>query len=182
MTFSFCSALFSDAKFRFHQVLLGQCIGIALLFGVSVVGSLLALVVSPASVGLLGIVPIILGIKGAWGQRKDAGANEEEEHIQSAAGRGNVVAVATVTVANGADNISIYTPVLATRSGYDIALIGLVFFAMTLMWIGAAHWLTNHKSLGAPIRRYGHRVVPYILIGLGLLILYESGSFSLVGL
>jgi cadmium resistance protein CadD (predicted permease) len=34
--------------------------------------------------------------------------------------------------------------------------------------------------LGAPIRRYGHRVVPFVLIALGVLVLYEAGSFGLL--
>jgi cadmium resistance protein CadD (predicted permease) len=85
-----------------------------------------------------------------------------------------------MTVANGGDNLGIYTPVFATRSGADVALIGLVFAAMTLAWVGAAFWLTRHRTLGAPIRRYGGRVTPFVLIALGAWILYDAGSLALV--
>ena len=48
------------------------------------------------------------------------------------------------------------------------------------LWIAMAHWLVAHPTLGAPIRRYGHIVVPFVLIGLGFYILYDAGSFGLL--
>jgi cadmium resistance protein CadD (predicted permease) len=172
---------FSDSKFKFRQIALGQYAGITVLYGVSVVGSLISLVISPAYIGLLGLVPIFLGAKKVWELRggTEASDDELEGHSETSLGHGNIIAVAAVTVANGADNISIYTPLFATRSGYDIVIIGAVFAIMTMVWITAAYWLTNHRSIGAPIRRYGHKLVPIVLIALGFLILYESGSVEL---
>jgi len=40
--------------------------------------------------------------------------------------------------------------------------------------------LVKHPALGPPLSRYGHRVVPFVLIGLGFLILLEAGSFKLL--
>lgn len=68
----------------------------------------------------------------------------------------------------------------AIHSAEEIALIGLVFAIMTFIWVWAAHGLTYRRTLGAPIRRYGHRIVPFVLIGLGLLILNDAGSFGLL--
>jgi len=172
---------FSDTKFKLRQVIIGQYLGITVLYGVSVVGSLVALVLSPAYVGLLGLLPILLGAKKLWELRKSAEQTEEEiEDHAASLGRGNILAVMAVTVANGADNISIYTPLFAIKSGFDIALVGVVFAIMTIMWVLVAYWLTNHRSIGAPIRKYGHKVVPFVLIALGFLILYEAGSFELL--
>lgn len=172
---------FADPKFRVRQIVLGQFIGIAALYGVSVAASLVSLVVAPAYVGLLGLAPIAIGIKKVWDLRRrgreDGGEDSESKAHE---GRGNVVAVAAVTIANGGDNISIYTPLFATRSGFDIAVIGVVFAVMTLVWLSISHVLTNHRMLGAPIRRYGHRLVPFVLIALGVLILYEAGTFGLL--
>ena len=94
---------------------------------------------------------------------------------------GNVAAVAVVTVANGGDNIGVYAPLFATRSGADIAAIGVVFAGMTLVWLAVTGWLINHRTLGVPIRRYGRGVAPFVLIGLGALIVFEAGSFELLG-
>ena len=54
---------FADPKFRARDIVLGQYLGIAALFGVSVAASLLSLVISRTYVGLLGIVPILIGLK-----------------------------------------------------------------------------------------------------------------------
>jgi cadmium resistance protein CadD (predicted permease) len=78
------------------------------------------------------------------------------------------------------DNIGIYTPSLAIRSAYEIAVIALIFVVMTAVWCVLAHAMVNHPKLGLPIRRYGHRVAPVVLIGLGVLILYQAGSFGLL--
>lgn len=173
---------FADPKFKMRQIVVGQYLGIIGLYGASVVASLIALVIAPAFIGLLGLAPIAIGLKKAWGLRKraDSSAAESEDHEKAPAGHGNVVAVAAVTLANGGDNISIYTPLFAARSAYDVAVIGVVFAFMTLVWLWAAHYLAHHRTFGAPIRRYGHRVVPFVLIALGILILYEAGTFELL--
>ena len=173
---------FADPKFKVRQIFIGQYLGIAGLYGVSVVASMISLVIPPGYIGLLGLVPIAVGIRKAWELRKGNDANDEElaDHANELAGHGNIVAVATVTLANGADNISVYTPLFATRSAYDIALIGVVFAIITLLWLGIAHWLTHHRTIGAPIRRYGHRVVPFLLIALGALILWQGGTLELL--
>ena len=173
---------FADPKFKARQVVIGQFIGIGALYLTSVAASLISLVVPPAYIGLLGLAPIFVGLKKAWDLRRNAEVSEEESenHGRASTSQGNVVAVAAVTIANGGDNISIYTPLFAVRAGYDIAVIGVIFAIMTLIWLGAAHWLTHHRTIGAPMRRYGHRVVPFVLVALGVLILYEAGSIELL--
>ena len=51
---------------------------------------------------------------------------------------------------------------------------------MTVSWILAAHWLVSHRTLGAPIRRYGHRLVPFVLVALGIYVMVEADTFSLL--
>jgi cadmium resistance protein CadD (predicted permease) len=174
-------AFLADPKVRRGQIVAGQFIGIGILYGASVLASLLSLVIPPAYIGLLGLVPIAMGLKQVWELRNSGVDGADQGDVRaSTETHGNVVAVAVVTIANGGDNISIYTPLFASRSGTDIAIIGIVFATMTFLWVAAAHWLTQHRTLGAPIRRYGHRAVPFVLIALGILILYESGSFELL--
>ncbi|MDE1996508.1 MAG: quaternary ammonium transporter, partial [Rhizobiaceae bacterium] len=67
-----------------------------------------------------------------------------------------------------------------TRTADAITIIGLVFALMTALWLGAAHYLTNHRSIGASIKRYGNAAAPFVLVGLGLFILYEAGTLGLL--
>src|SRR5580700_11377161 len=172
---------FSDPKFGSRQVVIGQYFGVATLYGVSVIASLMSLVIPTPYVGLLGLAPITIGLRKAWSLHKGMDTSEETgTEGPSFAGRANIAAVAAVTIANGGDNISIYTPLFATRSGYDIAAIGGVFAAMTFVWLLVARWLVHHRTIGAPLRRYGGHVVPFVLIALGFYILYDSGTFGLL--
>jgi len=174
---------FSDLRFRAGQVVIGQYMGVMVLYGASVLASLLSLVVPPAYIGLLGLAPIFMGIAklcSLW-RGADADLHLRGDHSKASARAGrNILTVAMATVANSGDNISVYTPLFATRSAVEIAEMGLVFAVMTALWCLAGHWLVHHPALGAPIRRYGHRTLPFILIGLGILILSEAGTFNLI--
>jgi len=172
---------FADPKYRAHRVVIGQYLGIATLVAISLLAALIALIIPPAYVGFLGLLPIAIGARkliDLWGGR-DRGAEELERHPASAA-RGQILAVAAVTTANGGDNIGVYTPVFAVRSGIETTVIIAVFVLMTALWCAIAHWLVHHRTIGAPIRRYGHLILPPLLIGLGLSVLLESGSFALL--
>ena len=169
---------FSDPKFKPRQIALGQLAGLAALYAASVVFALLALVVSPAWIGFLGVLPILIGLKKIQELRHGDATDDDDAAVKSS--RGNVLAVAAVTIANGGDNLSIYIPIFATLSALEVALIGLVFVTMTFVWVGAAFWLTHHPTLGAPIRRYGQRVVPFVLVALGAWILVEAGTLALL--
>jgi hypothetical protein len=47
---------------------------------------------------------------------------------------------------------------------------------MTGLWCLAAHWLVNRRRLRGPIRCQAHKVAPFVLIGLGVLILIRTGA------
>jgi cadmium resistance protein CadD (predicted permease) len=85
-----------------------------------------------------------------------------------------------VTIANGGDNIGVYAPLFATRPASSTMVIVLTFLLMTVVWCWFSHWLVSHRTMGIPIRRYGRLVLPFVLMGLGCLILYDAGTFALV--
>jgi cadmium resistance protein CadD (predicted permease) len=171
---------FADPRFRIRQIVAGQFIGIAILYAVSVIGSWLSFIVSPAFIGLLGLVPIAMGLKGVWTLRRSAPPSEQIAAAESPAERTNIAAVAAMTVANGGDNVSVYIPLFALRSGSDIALMGVVFAVMTAVWLCLAYWLTRHRTIGAPVRRVTHLLMPFVYITLGVLILYQAGTVRLL--
>jgi cadmium resistance protein CadD (predicted permease) len=54
---------FADSHLHGRNVGIGQYLGIAALVGVSIVASLVSLVLAPPLVGLLGVLPILIGVK-----------------------------------------------------------------------------------------------------------------------
>jgi cadmium resistance protein CadD (predicted permease) len=171
---------FADKNFRVRDVVIGQYAGVSTLYAISAVAALTSLIIPPAYIGLLGLVPIAIGMRKLYNLRRRQ--EKEEGRGSGTEAHGRRLAVAAVTMANGGDNVAVYTALFATRSGYEVPAIGIVFAVMTGLWCLAAHWLVNHRALGEPIRRYAHRVVPFVLIGLGILILIRTGTLQLLKL
>lgn len=168
---------FTDPRFRTRDILLGQYLGIGVLFLISAAGSSVSLFLDPPMVGLLGLLPMFIGIRELL--QSNEGEEEDEHEVSPTPAAGKLLAVASVTIANGGDNIGVYTPFFATRTAFEIALIAAVFVVLTALWVWTARWLVSHPKAGAPLRRYGPRVVPYVLIALGIFIMAEAGTFAL---
>jgi cadmium resistance protein CadD (predicted permease) len=167
-------AFFADPTLRPRQVVVGQLLGMAALIGVSAGGALLALVAPRAWIGLLGFVPLALGIAKLVRRRR---ADPDEPRPAGARG---VLAVAAVTVANGGDNVGVYVPAFAVQTPPHVALLALTFLALTALWCLLAFRLVSHPQLGAPPRRWAGVALPYVLIALGLFILASSGALRLL--
>lgn len=171
-------AFLSDATISAKSVVVGQFLGIATLFAVSV-GCVIAAHTLPLKyIGLLGFAPILFGATRFLRLfRRRADTNESLERKLSASG---ALAVALVTIANGGDNITVYVPAFSVHSRGQIAIFGLVFLLLTGVWLAVAYYLTRHPRLGPPVRRVGNVFAPLVLIALGVVILKESGAGRLV--
>lgn len=170
---------FADRRFRTREVVVGQLAGIGLLVAVSVIVALAALVLPAHFVGLLGLLPIAIGVQKLIALRKGED-DAETPHAARGVGVGNIFSVSAVTVANGGDNVGVYAPVFALRSPVELWVIAATFLAMTMVWCGLSYWMVNHPRVGAPIRKYGHSVLPIVLIAIGVTVLHEGGTLDYV--
>jgi len=169
---------FADKQFRARDVVIGQYLGIGALYVISAAAALISLVIPTAYIGLLGLAPIAIGIKKLYYLRR----NDRTETAACIRRPGTSLDVTAVTIANGGDNIAVYTALFAARRAFELSAIGIVFAVMTGLWCVGAHWLVNHRTLGLPIRAQAHRVVPFVLVGLGFLILIRAGTIQLLKL
>ncbi len=126
---------FSSSKFYKFHVVVGQYLGIGLLIVIGALGSLLALVIPQQIIGLLGLVPISIGIirlvqlrkheRSVQGHMNEQVTSRWHSHL-------SMLTVAAVTFSNGGDNIGIYTPLFAKYSSAgEVVFISLVFMVMT---------------------------------------------------
>ena len=91
----------------------------------------------------------------------------------------SALTVATVTFANGGDNIGVYVPVfLAVGTGAIVAY-SIIFLFLVAVLVLAAKYLATRKRLAAVLERWEHVLFPLVLIGLGVVILIEGGAFGL---
>jgi cadmium resistance protein CadD (predicted permease) len=158
-------------KPRPWQVWAGQYAGIGVLVAVSAVAALGLTIVPDRWVGLLGLAPIALGVKGLVAAARARGHDEPPAPAVAT----GVVPVAGITIANGADNISVYTPLFRTIAPADGVLTVAVFAVAVAVWCLAGSWLGSHRKVIDVIQRFGHWLVPGAFVLIGALIVIESG-------
>ncbi|MDW0282544.1 MAG: cadmium resistance transporter [Nitrososphaeraceae archaeon] len=170
---------FSSLAYSIRQIVLGQYIGIGLLIAISGIGSLIAFVVPTYVIGLMGIVPIAIGIKHLVEvRRKD---NPSRQVVQDKMNKSylSFLSVAAVTFSNGGDNIGVYIPLFSKYNTIsEIFALITVFIAMTAVWCIAAYYFVNHPLIASRIRHTGNIILPFVLIGLGIYVLTDSFLFS----
>lgn len=166
------SALFSDPSFAPRQIIAGQFLGITALVLASVACALLAVAVPPGWIGLLGLAPLALGVRGLWALRRPP-ENDGPGEARAEMPGSRALAVASITIANGGDNLGVYIPLFSSARRL-IPVYVTVFAVMTAVWCAAGYYLVNNRVVGERIRRYGRVALPFVLIGLGLWILSDA--------
>ena len=143
----------------------GHFLGVGLLTAVSMLGALGLQNLPLKYVGLLGLVPIGLGIRALL--TRDRGEAETK-------GVG-VLGMATITLGNGADNLGVYIPLFTGFSGGERMGAVLVFAAMTVLWVWLANSLAERPKIKAFIEKYKAIAIPAVFIALSVFIILDSG-------
>ncbi|MEV0398451.1 cadmium resistance transporter [Actinoallomurus sp. NPDC050550] len=156
------------------QIWAGQTAGFTVLVAVSVLAALGLSIVPGAWVGLLGLLPLALGV---WGLTKAARAHQSGAQV-SAAPAGGLVSVAILTIVNGADNLAVYPPVFRAIGTGPTAVTIVVFFAGVAAYCLIGSGLGSHKKAIEMIERWGHWIVPAVFVVIGVIILLGSGALT----
>ncbi len=176
----------TNQSFRWSHIVLGQYLGFLPLVAISLVGFVCGLVVPRQWIGMLGVIPILIGIWKLMRSGSDPSLDTlDDDHFprQSKPNKflsPNSLNVAAVTFANGGDNIGIYTPLFAGMNLSALVLTVSVFLILIALWLFIGYKLTNHPLFAENLARHGSRVLAFVLIGLGVFILIESGTLLLV--
>ncbi|MGC9668661.1 cadmium resistance transporter [Planosporangium sp. 12N6] len=159
------------------QIWAGQYAGVGGLVAVSAVAALGLAAVPDAWIRLLGLVPLGLGVRGLVRAVRDRGADEPAGAgaAPAPAGATGLWSVAGVTMANGADNLSVYPTVFRAVGAGGSAITIAVFALLIAVWCLAGSWLGSHRGVVAMVGRYGHWLVPAVFIVIGVAILLGVG-------
>ena len=146
---------FSTTSYHKWQTVVGQYNGIGALVAVSTLGSLLALVVTPYVIALLGLVPIIIGVVRLPHLRNNNYKSDETKMpVSKWHNHLSILMVAGVTFSNGGDNIGIYIPLFAKyNSSFEVMYIFIIFMIMTAVWCIIAYYLVRHPLIEQERRR-----------------------------
>jgi cadmium resistance transport/sequestration family protein len=182
-------------QFRPWHIVLGQYLGFCVLIVASLPGFLGGQIIPEPWVGLLGIMPIAIGIRQFLYRSKN-----QELEVQTVASEASVsflyklpiigtlaqlfpaqlYPVSLVTIANGGDNIGIYLPLFASADLSSALVILVVFFLLIGVWCWVAYLLSTHPIIANALTKYGEAIVPLVLIVLGFYILIDSKSYELL--
>ncbi|MGT2832896.1 cadmium resistance transporter [Streptococcus halotolerans] len=162
---------------QFVKVLTGQYIGISLLVIVSLlIAYLFRFIPEDWMIGLLGFIPIALGIRYAfYGE-----AEEDDEAVKTKLDneREVLLAVTTLTIASGADNLGVYIPYFAGLSWDQLTIALLIFIVATFLLNWTIYQVADNSWIADAVERVEKRLLPLVLIGLGLYLLIENGTVS----
>ena len=160
-----------------RSIAAGQYLGFAGILAVAVAAAFGATFLPESAVPYLGLLPLALGVKAAIQAWRHRGAGDDEPAVRQGGPR--MLEVAAVTFANGGDNIGVYVPVFATAGTAGMVTYVVVFLILLAVWIAAGRFFATRPVVAKALSRWGHILLPVVLIGIGLLILIEGGAFGL---
>ncbi|MFG2991774.1 cadmium resistance transporter [Streptomyces sp. NPDC048257] len=163
-----------------RRIVLGQYLGFTAILAVAVAAAFGATFLPESATPYLGLLPLALGLKAAWQTWKDLReGGADEEHALPKEGGPSPLEVAAVTFANGGDNIGVYVPVFATAGIGGMSVYAAVFLVLVAVWCFAGRYFATRPVIAKALARWGHILLPVVLIAIGLLILIEGGAFGL---
>lgn len=175
LTVLFAVAARGTSQLRGWQIVAGQYLGLITLIAVSFLAALGLTIVPDEWVGLLGLIPLAIGVLGLVRTLRGTGDDDEAESALKAVG---LLGVAGITIANGGDNIAIYTPVFRTMSTTDALVTIVVFLVLLAGWCLLARTIGTNEKVTEALEKVEHWLVPAVFIGLGVFILIESGTLA----
>lgn len=172
-------AQLSQNKQKWH-IYAGQYLGTGLLVGASLVAAYVVnFVPEEWMVGLLGLIPIYLGIRFAI-VGEDAEEEEEEiiERLEQSKANQLFWTVTLLTIASGGDSLGIYIPYFASLDWSQTLVALLVFVIGIIIFCEISRVLSSIPLIFETIEKYERIIVPLVFILLGLYIMYENGTIE----
>lgn len=159
-------------------VIIGAYIGNALLVLISLaVAIVLQKVPEEWLLGLIGLIPIYMGIK-SYFSNEDEG-DEIEERLNNIQPKNILKNVILITFAAcGADNTALYIPYFTTVPFATLPIIFAIFIVILTMVIYLAYKFVSVPMVKTFFDRQGDLIQMIVYVALGLYVLFEAGSIQ----
>ena len=162
------------------NIYLGQFLGsVSLIFLSLLFAFVLNYIPSKEILGLLGLIPIFLGLKVLL-----LGDSDGEAIAKDGLRKDNknlIFLVAMITFAScGADNIGVFVPYFTTLNLAHLIVALLTFLVMIYLLVFSAQKLAQVPSVGETLEKYSRWFIAVVYLGLGMYILIENNSFDML--
>lgn len=181
-----------NRTFRPKHIVLGEFLGFTGLVFASLPGFFGGLVVPATWIGLLGFLPIAIGISNLISREQSAETVQDvsvltcdkpqrrNQSLWATIRDRQTYRVSAVTVANGGNNIGIYVPLFASSNLPSLGVIVCACYLTVGTWCFLSYHMTRNPLAAPVLARYGRKIFPFVLIYLGLSILIKSGTYQLL--
>ena len=174
---------FARAKTRkeYRDIYIGQYVGSVTLIVVSLFFAfVLNYVPEKWILGLLGLIPIYLGIKVAIYDDCEGEKRAKKELNEKGLSK-LVGTIAIVTIAScGADNIGLFVPYFVTLSVTNLLITLFVFLILIFFLVFTAQKLANIPGVGEIVEKFSRWIMAVIYIALGLFIIIENDTIQTI--
>ncbi|HEL2418260.1 CadD family cadmium resistance transporter [Streptococcus suis] len=162
------------------NIYLGQFLGSVSLILLSLLFAfVLDYIPSKEILGLLGLIPIFLGLKVLLLGDSDGEAIAKEGLSND--NKNLIFLVAMITFAScGADNIGVFVPYFTTLNLANLIVALLTFLVMIYLLVFSAQKLAQVPSVGETLEKYSRWFIAVVYLGLGIYILIENNSFDML--
>ena len=162
------------------NIYLGQFLGSGSLILLSLLFAfVLHYIPSKGILGLLGLIPIFLGLKVLFLGDSDGEAIAKEGLRKD--NKNLIFLVAMITFAScGADNIGVFVPYFTTLNLANLIVTLLTFLVMIYLLVFSAQKLAQVPSVGETLEKYSRWFITVVYLGLGIYILIENNSFDIL--
>ncbi|HEM6212875.1 TPA: CadD family cadmium resistance transporter [Streptococcus suis] len=162
------------------NIYLGQFLGSVSLILLSLLFAfVLNYIPSKEILGLLGLIPIFLGLKVLLLGDSDGEAIAKEGLQKD--NKNLIFLVAMITFAScGADNIGVFVPYFTTLNLANLIVVLLTFLVMIYLLVFSAQKLAQVPSVGETLEKYSRWFIAVVYLGLGIYILIENNSFDML--
>ena len=174
---------FARAKTRkeYRDIYIGQYVGSVTLIVISLFFAfVLNYVPEKWILGLLGLIPIYLGIKVAIYDDCEGEKRAKKELNEKGLSK-LVGTIAIITIAScGADNIGVFVPYFVTLSVTNLLITLFVFLILIFFLVFTAQKLANIPGVGEIVEKFGRWIMAVIYIALGLFIIIENDTIQTI--
>jgi cadmium resistance protein CadD (predicted permease) len=162
-----------------RRVVTGQYLAFAVILAMAIGIAFGASFLPEDAIPYLGLIPITIGLRDAWKLWTNRQRGDEGEQAETTQGGPTLRKVAATTFGNGGDNIAVYAPVFDAVGTRGTIVYAAVFLVLVGVWCVAGRFFATRPVIAGALSRWGHILLPAVLIAIGLVILIQGGAFGL---
>jgi cadmium resistance protein CadD (predicted permease) len=165
---------------RYLPVLAGYMVSSMVILAISSAGMALGTWLDPGVAGYLGVIPVGLGLYALLRRGSDTAVSIPGYAVAGAGPMRLGVGSFALMLGNGGDSLALLVPLLAETSRQFLPAVLASWILMALLFTGLAFYIGGDERLAKRIDDRGSLVIPWVMVAVGLYILLDTATDTLV--